>query len=122
MLKALLAAALLITLIKLLLWCTAPLRSSRDTALDEDAREAWLKRRPKEQVQLSIVVPAYDEAERLPPTLRIMELYLRNRKKDDATFTFEIIVVVATDTVLAKDGRDVAMKINRFGKGRDGKC
>ena len=95
MLKALLAAALLITLIKLLLWCTAPLRSSRDTALDEDAREAWLKRRPKEQVQLSIVVPAYDEAERLPPTLRIMELYLRNRKKDAATFTFEIIDVDA---------------------------
>ena len=58
MLKTLLAAALLITFIKLLLWCTAPLRSSRDTALDEDAREAWLKRRPKEQVQLSIVVPA----------------------------------------------------------------
>ena len=122
MLKSLLAAALLLTLIKLLLWCTAPLRSSRDTALDEDAREAWLKRRPKEQVQLSIIIPAYDEAERLPPTLRIMELYLRNRKKDDATFTFEIIVVVATDTVLAKDGRDVAMKINRFGKGRDGNC
>ena len=93
MLKTLLAAALLITIIKLLLWCTAPLRSSRDTALDEDAREAWLKRRPKEQVQLSIIIPAYDEAERLPPTLRIMELYLRNRKKDDATFTFEIIVV-----------------------------
>jgi dolichyl-phosphate beta-glucosyltransferase len=93
MLKTVLAAALLITFIKLLLWCTAPLRSSRDTALDEDAREAWLKRRPKEQVQLSIVVPAYDEAERLPPTLRIMELYLRNRRKDDATFTFEIIVV-----------------------------
>ena len=39
MLKTLLAAALLITLIKLLLWCTAPLRSSRDTALDEDARK-----------------------------------------------------------------------------------
>ena len=37
-------------------------------------------------------------------------------------FAFEIIVVVATDTVLAKDGRDVAMKINRFGKGRDGNC
>ena len=87
MLKTLLAAALLLTIIKLLLWCTAPLRSSRDTALDEDAREAWLKRRPKEQVQLSIVVPAYDEAERLPPTLRIMELYLRNRRKDDPAFT-----------------------------------
>ena len=39
----------------------------------------------------------------------------------DGEFSFEIVVVVATDTVLAKDGRDVAMKINRFGKGRDGK-
>jgi len=93
MLKALVAAAaLLYALTQLLLWATAPLFGPpRDTKLDTDAREAWLKRRPKESVQLSVVVPAYDERDRLPPTLRLMEPYLRMRQKEG--FSFEIIVV-----------------------------
>ena len=49
MLKALVAAAaLLYALTHLVLWATAPLHGPpRDTKLDTDAREAWLKRRPK---------------------------------------------------------------------------
>ena len=56
MLKALLAAALLGALIKLLLWCTAPLRSV-ETRRWTRTQEAWLKRRPKEQVQ-PVHIPA----------------------------------------------------------------
>ncbi|XP_033098308.1 dolichyl-phosphate beta-glucosyltransferase-like isoform X2 [Anneissia japonica] len=44
-------------------------------------------------VELSVVVPSYNEEERLPIMLDEALLYLENRQKEDSSFTYEIIVV-----------------------------
>ncbi|XP_003745742.1 dolichyl-phosphate beta-glucosyltransferase [Galendromus occidentalis] len=42
---------------------------------------------------LSVIIPAYNEAERLPPMLEECTQYLEKRCKEDTSFTYEIIVV-----------------------------
>ncbi|THD23907.1 Dolichyl-phosphate beta-D-mannosyltransferase [Fasciola hepatica] len=50
-----------------------------------------LTERPEKQ--LSIIIPAYNEAERLPKMLNEAVEYLEQRKKNNSKFTYEIIVV-----------------------------
>jgi dolichyl-phosphate beta-glucosyltransferase len=56
------------------------------------------------QVELSVIVPAYNEAVRLPGTLRRLHEYLAAR-----TFTYEIIVVLDGPT---DNTRDVVHELN----------
>ncbi|KAF7730315.1 hypothetical protein EC973_002559 [Apophysomyces ossiformis] len=58
-------------------------------------------------VQLSCVVPAFDESKRLPTMLKETVQYLENRKADDQTFSYEIIVV---DDGSRDDTVNVALK------------
>lgn len=44
-------------------------------------------------VYLSLVVPAYNEVERLPIMLDETLEYLHNRKQNDPSFTYEVLVV-----------------------------
>lgn len=47
----------------------------------------------KPVVHLSVIVPAYNEVQRLPAMLKQTIDYLKNRYKEDNTFTSEIIIV-----------------------------
>lgn len=46
-----------------------------------------------ESVYLSVVIPAYNEAQRLPQMLEETFTYLKARSSRDANFTYEIIVI-----------------------------
>lgn len=80
-------------------------------------------------VKLSVIVPAFDESKRLPTMLKETVEYLEEQKKQDSTYTYEIILVddgsrdntiqVALDyakTVPEVDLRILALEKNR-GKG-----
>jgi len=58
-------------------------------------------------VYISLIVPAFNEKERLPLMLDDTLAYLKNRKKNNASFTFEILVV---DDGSRDDTSDVVLK------------
>ena len=82
---------------RLVRWLVEPLRAAqaRRAFLAEEARErsAWAAARPKGAVRLSVVVPAYNEAARLPPMLDALADYLDARAASDADFSCEVLVV-----------------------------
>lgn len=47
----------------------------------------------KATVKVSCIVPAFDETERLPKMLKETVDYLELQKKNDSTYTYEIILV-----------------------------
>ena len=76
---------------------TAPLReASRRAVLEEAdaaARQKWIGAHGRSDVHLSVVVPAYNERERLPPMLTDLARYLLERARTTPTFSYEVLVV-----------------------------
>ncbi|KAJ3330944.1 dolichyl-phosphate beta-glucosyltransferase [Blyttiomyces sp. JEL0837] len=94
-----------------------------DTKVANDKDSTLTKRRGKDGlkdgeseklVDLSVVVPAYNESQRLPGMLKETLDFLENRLKQDSTKTFEVIVV---DDGSKDDTSEVALKI-----GKERKC
>jgi len=100
MLGAILAATLVVVAIGIV-WLLTPAFSKRnptdpnpeyiDPATGSTIPFPHLSERAS--VYLTIVFPAYNEEERLPPTLDETIQYLKDRQDRDPSFTFEIIVV-----------------------------
>ncbi|KAI8388732.1 nucleotide-diphospho-sugar transferase [Radiomyces spectabilis] len=62
-----------------------------------DAHSHERKRLPtlfdKPSVQLSCIVPAFDESQRLPTMLKETVVFLEQKQRDDPNFSYEIIIV-----------------------------
>lgn len=86
------AAVLCYALYRFLNWFLTPIHAARARAAleaeDRRARETWLAASTSDAVHLSVVIPAYNERERLPVMLREAAAYLSTR-----SFAFEVLVV-----------------------------
>ena len=86
------AAVLCYALYRFLTWFTTPIRAASARAAleaeDRRARETWLAASKTDAVHLSVVIPAYNERERLPVMLREAAAYLSAQ-----SFAFEVLVV-----------------------------
>mmetsp|Transcript_13435 Transcript_13435/g.17426 ORF Transcript_13435/g.17426 Transcript_13435/m.17426 type:complete len:332 (-) Transcript_13435:43-1038(-) len=76
----------------------APSHRSENIFVDPKATPNGYKRFPslntdQPEVTLSVIVPAFNEEQRLPKMMNQAVAYLSKRHNDDPTFTFEIIVV-----------------------------
>uniref|UniRef100_A0ABM5FQV7 dolichyl-phosphate beta-glucosyltransferase n=1 Tax=Pogona vitticeps TaxID=103695 RepID=A0ABM5FQV7_9SAUR len=60
---------------------------------DEDKKESLPSLHDHPTRELSVVVPSYNEEERLPSMMNEALDYLEKRQKQDPTFTYEVIVV-----------------------------
>jgi len=66
---------------------------SEATFVTEDSKKEFPFYQEKSECSLSVVVPAYNEEERLPVMLDETLAYLEDRQKSDPAFSFEIIIV-----------------------------
>ncbi|KAJ1463452.1 hypothetical protein M885DRAFT_556306 [Pelagophyceae sp. CCMP2097] len=92
-----LTAFALALLVLALRWAAMPLRAAaarrRASAGDQADRDAWFARGVSGRCYLSLIIPAYNERDRLPEMLRAAAKYLLTRRAADAKFTFEVLVV-----------------------------